>query len=64
MLSTVIHKIQTVLHRQEMQHNLGWLKEVLFNLTSPSPSGGEGVNQHILNTLTEMDALDLFMYDY
>jgi len=64
MLLTVIHKIQTALHRQEMQHNLGWLKEVLFNSTSPSPLGGEGVNQHILNTLTEMDALDLFMYDY
>ena len=25
MLSTVIHKIQAVLHRQEMQHNLGWM---------------------------------------
>ena len=25
MLSTIIQKIQTVLHRQEMQHQLGWL---------------------------------------
>lgn len=25
MLSTIIHKIQAVLHHQEMQHNLGWL---------------------------------------
>jgi hypothetical protein len=42
MLSTIIHKIQTVLHRQEMQHNLGWLKEVLIKSTSPSPLMGEG----------------------
>ena len=25
MLATVIHKIQTVLHRQELQHHLGWM---------------------------------------
>jgi len=67
MLSTIIHKIQAVLHRQEMQHNLGWmntltemdaldaLKETTSRLARIQFNSNESLNIGI-DLLLEIDA--------